>query len=778
MANNNRKDEFDLDEILRGDYTSDESFSLESILSEYNGKAAPDGGKSKAQAKAPAEEPKLSDDSFDFRPEPPKPREPEKTEDEKMDELIREFTGGSRKPAAPVSQETKVLTFSDLIKTKGKAPASQAPDEDEMKVYEPKPEKPAPVFRPEADSADDENYFESNEFSNRVREQLDTQEDYSFPDTEQDYDGEEDYEERPGFFASLLSRFRKPKEQAPEDYDEVQEEEPEEPDPDPQTEIVRLLNEKRKMQLRALVAGALTVIMAIFTFMFEAGKALPFGMGTNPAAVSGVLLILQLLVLASGLDLVISGVEDLIHADPGVESLLFLSNLFTLADGIIMLFNKDFSRGLSFSLVSAACVTFTMLGRISYYTGVINSLRITRATTNKFGVISVAEGTDPVKNVLTKAFGRTDGFYKKLVSRDVGEIVYSYATPILVIAAFLFALISTVGRGGGGDFPHTFAIMMAVTAAFPAASVFTMPFGISSGGLRRSGSALGGWPGACDVFDTDGALISDDDVFPLGSVTLAGIKFFEGVNNQKAVVCASSLIVESQSSLSKVFAELLRSQNLEKRPVSGFEPYEGGGIGGVIDGDRVLCGTGAFMNLMGLRVPEKVNNSGAVFAAVNGELAAVFTVSYTPANSVATSLKTLLNTKVNVLFAVKDFNVTPSFIKQKFHVSMDGVDYLSADESYRLAQGADDNGDETTAIICREGLSPFAEIITKGRLVKVISELNTIISVGGTAVGLLLMFFLCASGSFKSAACGNAFIFMSAIEVCVLLLSQVVRKRA
>ena len=182
-------------------------------------------------------------------------------------------------------------------------------------------------------------------------------------------------------------------------------------------------------------------------------------------------MIMQLIVMALGLDILIKGVEDLIHAEPSSDSLVVLSCVFTIVDGLIMLIGKSVPTGLSFSLVSAASVFFAMRGKRSHLVAYIHSMKITKASANPYGVISVTDASeDPVRNVLKKVHGATDGFYKKLTSRDMSETAYMIAVPVLFLLAFLFALISSVGQGRGESFTHSFAIMVAVTAAFPAAS--------------------------------------------------------------------------------------------------------------------------------------------------------------------------------------------------------------------------------------------------------------------------------------------------------------------
>lgn len=727
-----RNDDLELDTLLEGDYKTDDSFTLEQILSEYKGSAFIAGEK----------------------------KTPPSELDEKVNEILRSVTESAKRETSETEKEadnipapkkaeieentdsvdepTRIIDLSAYRKEKKPAPAP-APKQVEKNIlrefeeYEPEEGEFGSFSEPEID----ESLFD-NDSDEAVKERYSaSSEQEQFPN----YDEEEEYE------------------------------------PDFNEEITRLTAPMKQYKLRSYAVCALTVLIAIFTFMYESQASLPFGIGYSTALAAGVIMILGFITMILGVDVLIRGTEDIFSGHAGAETLVLFSCVFTSADGFQMLVTRNYDRGLPFVLISAASVFFAMRGKIAYDKAIADSLKASLATGSPLGVISENE-TDPERDILKKVRGRDDGFYFKLTSKDSGELFYGFLTPVLVIFSFIFAIISSVGRGDSSSFAHSFGIMTAVCAAFPMAMTYALPFKYVASDLKNAGSAISGWGGACDISDADGTVITDEDVFPAGSVSLSGVKFFEGVNSQKALIDSCSLIITSECGISKIFSELLKSQGFTPKNVDAFTFYEGGGIGGDVDGDHILCGTGAFMNLMGIRVPEKVNLANTVFASVNGELAAVYTVNYVPVNSVQGALRSLLSTKVNVLLAVKDFNVTPNIISQKFKVNMDGVEYLPADKIYKVAESENEAPTGVSALLARDGLGPLAEVIRKAKNLKLISELNSVITIVGTLIGLLLMFFLCASGEFGNATCGRAFIFMMIIECCVLLLSQAVRRRS
>jgi hypothetical protein len=60
--------------------------------------------------------------------------------------------------------------------------------------------------------------------------------------------------------------------------------------------------------------------------------------------------------------------------------------------------------------------------------------------------VSVQYGQLGQRTILKKDLSRTEGFYNNLVQADVCERTYTYAAPLLLIAALLFAILASIGR--------------------------------------------------------------------------------------------------------------------------------------------------------------------------------------------------------------------------------------------------------------------------------------------------------------------------------------------
>lgn len=115
--------------------------------------------------------------------------------------------------------------------------------------------------------------------------------------------------------------------------------------------------------------------MAVFTFLFEGGKSLPFGIGENAVLLTGILVLMQLVVMLLGVDTLIDGVSDLIKLEPGAETIVALSCIMSAISAMVMIYTGDVHNGLPFSVVSAFSLAFAMHGRKMYRLAMKDSLR-------------------------------------------------------------------------------------------------------------------------------------------------------------------------------------------------------------------------------------------------------------------------------------------------------------------------------------------------------------------------------------------------------------------
>jgi len=526
------------------------------------------------------------------------------------------------------------------------------------------------------------------------------------------------------------------------------------------------------VSLRCVPAGVITLLMISITYVYEAGLNVPFGIGRNIDFAVGALVICLLAVMMLCADIIIRGVEFLIKGAPNAETLILFSCVFSVLSSIFTMLNDTVAL-LPFSAVSALSLVFATYGEKVNLRALTDTLKTAMGSAEPYGVLA-EHNSDIDKSVLKKAYNRTDGFYNNLMQPDITEMIYRYAAPILLVATLLLTILTALVQGGVENSLHVMSAMLAAAAPFSALLSFSIPFATVAKSVRRSGAALAGWGGADDICYTDGVCVTDDDLFPPGTLRLSGVKVYDGAPSDIAIRATASLVISSGSGLTSLFSEVLKQQGMVAERVDEFEYHESG-IGAIIKGQRVATGSAAYMNLLGVRVPDDSNMKNAVYTSINNRLVAMFAIDYKPLPSVQSALISMLKWRIDLFFAMRDFNVTPSMVGQKFKVPFESFVFIPAKDSYSISDPYSDKQGRMASVLVREGLGPFAEAITSGRLLRSASLFATILSVASAALGVFIMFLLCWNAAFGAGSPGNLIVFMLCMLATVLIVCGYVR---
>ena len=495
----------------------------------------------------------------------------------------------------------------------------------------------------------------------------------------------------------------------------------------------------------------------------------------NLQVCAGMCLVLELSVMMLGLDVFTTGLLTLVRGRPGLEALVTCSCIFSALDALIILLGGP-ERGLPFCAVSALSMACALLSSRLRCRGLARSFRAAASAAEPWSV-TAEEGVLENNAVLIKSRRSIRGFVRRSQEPDISEDAYSLAAPILLVAALVLAFLATVCRGQAGDFFHCLSALIAVSASFSAFLCFPLPFAVTARALAGSGAALAGWAGCADIGESRRIVVTDEDVFPPGNVLIDTIRILEGVYTDKVISYAGSVIAASGCGMAPAFIELMRRNGCAMQQVENFSCHKGGGLTAIVRGEQVFVGSSSFMNLMGIRLPQSQMSKTSVFVAISGQLVGVFAIRYVPTASVQEALVTLLRSRGgDPLFAIRDFNVTPLLIKQRFRMPTEGFAFPAFPERYRIsALGASENA-LPAALLSRNGLAGYVEAVQGGRRVYNACRLCLLVSLLGSVLGELLMFFLCAGASYDSATVSNMLIFMLLWLVPLIIVTLGLRR--
>jgi len=523
-------------------------------------------------------------------------------------------------------------------------------------------------------------------------------------------------------------------------------ERPQKPEPSREDAMKAAASKLKSLQRRLPPVYLLCILMLILTLL--AGSSLGVRTDNGFELVPAMLIVMQLGVMVLGLDVLAKGASELVSLHPGYEALVCLTNAAAAVDAVLKITGSDRSGTAPYCAVASLVLAFAMQGsrmRQAAYRDTLKTMGMASVPT----VVTAEEGMIEEGTVLTKKLDGTKGFIRCLLKTDMPEKVYHKTIPFLMILILVLSGAATYLSGKGAFF-CTLAALSCAASGFTAAMVFPRPFAALAKKLVGNGAAVAGWSGASSMERAQGIIIRDTDLFPENSIRQNGMKVLSGALAERVVAYTGSVVIASGSGLKRTFGELMRQYNAPLYHVEDMEISTEGGICAFIGQDQVLVGSSAYMNLMGIRVPSNVEVAGALYTAIDHELCGVFVTHYEPSKTVQGALERLNEGRLNPIFAIRDFNITPAMMQQKFRLSR-VIHFLSAEDRYLLSREPETQN-PPAALLSREGLWHYSETARSSRRMIRMVRRGLGMTISGTVLGLAIVFVSLSKGAFPAVA--------------------------
>lgn len=492
------------------------------------------------------------------------------------------------------------------------------------------------------------------------------------------------------------------------------------------------------LRLRTRIAFVLCVLMAYISYGLPVPGAL-----ADAGVKSAVCLIMMISVMFCGLDIITTGIMSIVRFKLHASALIAISCLLCMIDAFLSAASVS-EKVVPFCVIPALTIASTLLGSVMNARS--NKIILNTAAASKHPYVVTAESELSGGDItLVKGRKPLDGIVRRTEEDGPDESVFGVLTPYFVVAALVLSIIAAVISKDFSSFAHILSGIFVCAAPIAMLITFPMPFFISIKSLIRSGSTIAGWSGLYDIGKAKHLIVTDGDLFPKGCVKISRTRVFAGMEPERIISFAGSIISASGSAMVHPFAELMRKAGGGLMPVEAFSVHESGGLTAMIDGEDVYCGNAAFMRLMGVVLPEKYVLNNGVYIAVAGVICGVFEMEYTASDAVKSALEELVGSDRHAIFAVRDFNITPSMLSVKFDMPTDGFDFPPYSERYAISGAEPSEASKPAALISREGLSALVSLADHGKMLFSRIRLSVMLSVVSAVVGMLVMFILSLS---------------------------------
>ena len=531
--------------------------------------------------------------------------------------------------------------------------------------------------------------------------------------------------------------------------------------------------ERRYYELSEMGIGKLqaALLVNVLVVLICAGVTAMFALNLVPENRIKLVVFSQVLAMLIsallGSNLMLDSLGDLLKGRFTVNTLLTLTFAACLIDSVFCLKELRVPCCAAFSLE----MTMAMWARLQKHNTEMAQMDTMRKAVRLHGIVRV-ENYYEGKDGLLRKEGEVSDFmdtYNKMPAPEVVQSVYAVLSLLVCIGISVFAGMLH-GLSMGVQILST-SLLVAVPASFFVS--VSRPMAILETRLHMVGTVLCGWEGVKDLCGKAVFPISDLDLFPQGSTKLNGVKFYGHRNPDEVVSYTTSVIHAAGGGLVPVFDQLLKSRSGQLYSVHSFRNYGDGGIGGEVEGLPVLVGTMGFLQDMGVEIPEGTMVNQAVYAAVDGELCAVYAMSYAKMRSAAAGLVTLCGyRKLKPLKLSGDFMLTESFLRAKFNVKTSRIVFPDRDTCQKLQQHPIDPDEPVLALTTREELVSVAYAITGARALRQATKLGVIIHLIGGTLGLIIMLVLGYLGSTQLLTPANILLYQLIWAVPGLLVTE------
>lgn len=443
-----------------------------------------------------------------------------------------------------------------------------------------------------------------------------------------------------------------------------------------------------------------------------------------------------------GSNQMLDGLGDLFRGRFTINTMLTLTFAACCADAVLCLSELRIPCCAAFSL-QVTMALWARYQRVTTETAQMDSLR---KAVRLHALVKEPDYYEGKSGILRRD-GEVEDFmerYNRASGPEIVQSIYCLLSLLLCAAIAVYAGL-THGVSMGVQILAT-ALLVAVPASFFIS--LTRPMALLERRLHMVGTVFCGWQGVKGLCGKAAFPLRDEDLFPANSTKMNGVKFYGDRDPDEVVSYTTSLIRAAGGGLVPLFRQMLDSRNGIVHEVSNFRDYGSGGIGGEVCDEPVLLGTLDFLQDMGIDIPEGTMVSQAVYAAIDGQLCAVFAISYAKMRSAAAGIISLCgNRNITPVLTGIDFMLTDSLLRAKFNVNTRRIAFPDQAIRSELNITSDDYELPALALATRDDLASYAYAVSGANALRTSCRIGVAIHLVGGILGLLIMAALAILGN-------------------------------
>ncbi len=280
-----------------------------------------------------------------------------------------------------------------------------------------------------------------------------------------------------------------------------------------------------------------------------------------------------------------------------------------------------------------------------------------------------------------------------------------------------------------------------------------LPLLIENKRMNADGAMITSYAAAYEYESTNAIALDASDLFPGENCNIHGMKTFNGLRVDDAVLTAASMLIAAGGPTSSLFRNVIMEHSELLLKVEDLKYEERLGLSGWIRDRRIFVGNRKLLENHNIEIPMSVDESKyargdrqIIYLADAGKIAAFFVVSYGRNKKIAEYLRRIESNGINILVRTTDSNINEKFISKCFDIPLNSVKVVSNTAGEVLKNYSEHIKPREDAKLIHNGTATgfLHAVSSAGKLCATagkISALQTSCMIAGLLLTLLVMIF-------------------------------------
>lgn len=338
-------------------------------------------------------------------------------------------------------------------------------------------------------------------------------------------------------------------------------------------------------------------------------------------------------------------------------------------------------------------------------------------------------------------------FLRLSYSPDPSEDMAGKLAPVtLLCSIFVSVLYGIVAKDFWGAF-SALAVMTCISAPASDLLAVNLPLRLLCKDTLSKNAMISGYPAVRQFCDTKAVVAKAQDLYPVDSVTLNGVKAFTNNKVEEAMLAAAAILKEAQSPMASVFDHVAQNSRQALPKVESVLYEDQAGLVGWVNGERILVGNRSLLEKYAVQTPsedfeekQKIDGRQVTYLARSGELVAMFVTTYATTLRIAQLLQKAEENGISFLVHTTDCNITGEKIADDFGIFFRSVKVLPTGLGNVCQEITSQKEDSSRAYLATRGsFMSFLRAVSGCVKLKSNTSLAVIIQLIGVVLGVLLM---------------------------------------